>query len=204
MSGELTAFDEDEEEFHSEFNLGLGAGALDTFKWLIIGHLLYAVGLAIAIYVPIEMGNVWMTPLFALPLLWSERKHKPWAKALAMIVGFTAAHYAGVWIAMRQVVPTDDASLVPGLLGGALGGALAVAICFSFRLTRPGVPIMVLAAFGVVLLAVTGGVGVYMYMTSSSGDGGRGSELLRMLWIYTPWQVVFAYVLAKVLRPAAH
>ncbi|MES2444477.1 MAG: hypothetical protein V4574_16750 [Pseudomonadota bacterium] len=199
MSDEVAANDEDDGEFHSPFDLGFGHGALETFKWLIVGHLLYVVGLIVAMALEIDRGNIWVTPLFGLPLLWAERKHRPWLRALVFVVGFTAAH----WLAVRFAVESagGDAMMTPGLVGGAVGAAISLVACAVLGLFRPGVPTLVLAACGIVLLAATGSFGVYMYLNSSGGTGGFTSEILRMLWIYTLWQVVFAYVLAKTLRP---
>jgi hypothetical protein len=203
MSGEITATDEEDEEFHSAFDLGFGYGVLDTFKWLIAGHLLYVVGLLIAASMSIEMGNIWVTPLFGLPLLWAERKHRPWLKALVFVIGFTSAHYCGEWIAIKSYQPSAELALLPGLWGGLLGGGLALAACFVLGLCRPGVPTMVLGLFGLGLLGVAGALGVYMYVSGGPASDGPVAAVMHMLWIYTPWQVVFAYVLAKVLRPVA-
>lgn len=198
MSGEIAAIDEEDDEYHSAFDLGFGYGVLDTFKWLIAGHLLFVVGLFIAAAIPIEWGNIWITPLFGLPLLWMERNNRPWLKALVFVVGFTAAHYAGERITLDTVDKMSEMSLLPGLWGGLIGGGLSLAACFVLGLCRPGVATMVLALFGLLLLGIAGSLGVYMYVTSGAGPNGGATH---MLWIYTPWQVVFAYVLAKVLKP---
>jgi membrane protein implicated in regulation of membrane protease activity len=66
---------------------------------------------------------------------------------------------------------------------------------------RPGAATWIFALFGVVLLALIGGLGVYLYLTTGARGDTLVSALMQLLKIYTPWQIAFAYVLAKVLRP---
>lgn len=200
MSDVISADTEEDTEYHSAFNLALGPRGLQVLKWLAIGHLVFVVGLGIALALQIDRGNVWVTPLFGLPLLWVERNNRPMLKALVFVVGFTAAHYLAVELAIQNA--GGDITLVPGLIGGAVGAAISLIACAVFGLFRPGTPTLVFAAFGTVLLAIDGSLGVYMYLSTGKGDG-LVSEWLQMLWIYTPWQLLFAYVLAKTLKPMA-
>ena len=199
MSDDDLDYYDDGLEFHSPFNLGFDPVALETFKWLIAGHILYLVGLAIVLLAQLDMGNVWITPLFGLPLLWAGRRGGEWARILVFVVGFTALHYLAVRLAVRY--SSGEPSLIPGLVGGAVGAAGSLALCWVFRLFRPGVPTLVFALFGVVLLAVVGAVGVYLYLSPMSSRSEFLDGYLRMLCIYVPWQVVFAWVLAKTFRP---
>lgn len=199
MSDVVEDYYDDGLEFHSPFNLGFDPVALETFKWLILGHLLYLIGLAVALSVELSMGNVWITPLFVLPLLWRERAGRDWLRILVFVVGFTALHYLAVKMAIGQ--SSGESSMMPGLVGGAVGAAGSLALCWVCRQFRPGIPTLVFAAFGVALLALVGGVGVYMYLNPMSSRSGFLDSYLRLLWVYIPWQVVFAYVLAKVLKP---
>ncbi len=185
-------------DFHSPFDLGFDPVAMETIKWLLIGHLLFLIGLAVVTFAGIERGTVWITPLFVLPLLWYARNHRDWALIGVTVVGFTAVHYLAVDLTMRSYQP--DAALLPGLIGGAVGGAGSLLLCAVFRLLRPGMPTIVFALFGAAFLAIVGSLGVYMFLTFGS-RGSSADELVRMLWIYIPWQLAFAYVLSKVLRP---
>ena len=199
MSDDDPDYYDDGLEFHSPFNLGFDPVALETFKWLVAGHLLYLVGLAIALSLELEMGNVWITPLFGLPLLWAGRRGRDWGRILVFVVLFTAVHYLAVRLAIRN--STGEPSLVPGLIGGAIGAAGSLFLCWVCRQFRPGAPTLVFAGFGAVLLALVGGVGVYLYLSPMSSRSAFLDAYVRMLCIYVPWQLVFAYVLAKALKP---
>jgi hypothetical protein len=68
-------------------------------------------------------------------------------------------------------------------------------------LGRPGTPSAIFAVFGAALLAGIGALVVYLYMTTLAGNEAFPGNWLQLLKIYTPWQIGFAYVLAKLLRP---
>ena len=199
MSDYAAIYDGDEREFRSPFDLGFDLAAIETIKWLVLGHLLYVAGMSLALVIGLGNGNVWMTPLFGLPLLWAGRREREWQRALVVVVGFTAAHALGCWVALRYNVGAEG-SLIPGLAGGAAGAASALLLCWICGMLRPGAPTIVFACFGVLLLAAVGGFGVYMFQTST-GQGTFAGALISRLWLYTPWQLVFAYVLAKALNP---
>lgn len=204
MSDDVSIYGDDGREYHSRFDLGLEMAAMETIKWLILGHLFFLVGLALALLVKIEMGPVWMTPLFGLPLLWAGRKHRQWARIAVFTIGFTAVHYLAVRTASQSyagVSLVDRNLLVPGLIGGAIGSAGAFGLCAVSRLLRDGVPTLILAGFGVLMLALTGSVAVYMFLTTGGGSSGFASAFTQMVWVYSPWQLLFAYVLAKTLEP---
>jgi hypothetical protein len=42
-----------------------------------------------------------------------------------------------------------------------------------------------------------------MYLNPMSSRSAFLDSYVRMLWVYVPWQLVFAYVLAKTLKPVA-
>lgn len=191
-------YGENDRDFHSPFDLSFDPASLETIKWLILGHILFLVGLAAILYARVDNGHVWITPLFGLPLLWATRSHRNWGLALVLLVGFTAAHYIAAKLAIDSYHP--GAEMTPGLIGGAVGAAGSMVLCAIFKLLRADTATFVFAAFGVALLAGVGSFGVYMYLTSGPAAH-FGDTFVRMLWIYTPWQLTFAYVLAKTLKP---
>jgi hypothetical protein len=199
--------DEDPREFHSSFDIALDWAGFEAFKWLVLGHIVYAIGLGLAFSLEIPNGVIWMTPLFAAPLVWKGRGHRLWAKVLALIVGVTAAHYLGMQAAayaqqyQATLSAVPEPSLLPGFAGGAVGAVVALGLCAVFGLVRPGAATWIFVLFGVVLLALIGGLGVYLYLTTGARGDTLVSALMQLLKIYTPWQIAFAYVLAKVLRP---
>lgn len=207
MSDAAILEDEDPREFHSSFDIALDWAGFEAFKWLVIGHIVYALGLALAFTLEIPNGVIWMTPLFAAPLVWKGRGHRLWAKMVALVAGFTVAHYLGMqaaWYAQQYLASLStivEPSLLPGFVGGAVGAIAALGICAAFGLIRSGAATLIFALFGVVLLALIGGLGVYLYLTTGARGDTFVSALMQLLKIYTPWQIGFAYVLGKLLRP---
>jgi hypothetical protein len=207
MSDDAILADEDPREFHSSFDVALDWAGLEAFKWLVIGHIVYTFGLAVAFFLEIPNGVVWMTPLYAAPLVWKGRGHRLWAKILALVAGFTAAHYLGMQAAsyaqqyLASLNDVVEPSLLPGFVGGAVGAIAALGLCAVFGFIRSGAATLVFALFGVILLALIGGLGVYLYLTTGARGDTFVSALMQLLKIYTPWQIAFAYVLGKVLRP---
>jgi len=191
--------DDDVDEFREPLNLALDGAGLEAFKWLVVGHVAYVVGLAVMVALRIEHGMVWVTPLFGLPLLWRGRDHRLWGKVAVLLVAFTAVHYLAVQLAIRSY--GDQAAVVPGLVGGAVGAAGSFALAALFGLLRPGAATLIFAMFATVLLAAVGSMGVYLYLTTGAPNDSTLAALVQLLKIYTPWQIAFAYALAKVLRP---
>lgn len=207
MSDDVSIYGENDRDFHSPFDLSFDPAAVETVKWLVMGHLFYLAGLAFAVLADISMGNVWVTPLFALPLLWAGRGRRDLAKIAVFVLLFTAAHYAATWAAVQIIAgvnvfgtdPPAGVMFTGGAVAGAVGAGLAFSACAVFRLFREGGATLVFAAFGTVLLAGIGSFGIYMYLTTDA-DGLAG-DFGRLLWLYVPWQLTFAYVLSKTLKP---
>jgi len=195
---DIAILDDDEREYHSPFDLALNPAALETFKWLVLGHVLYVVGLAVVLYLHIDNGAVWITPLFGLPFVWHERHHRGAVKALVFFGGFTLMHY----VALMTVsgITGDSVGFLRGFVGGAIGGGGCLLLCAIFGLLRKGSS-LTFEAFGTVLLGAVGSFCLYMYLTTGATGDTFASDIVQPLKIYTPWQVVFAYVLARVLRP---
>lgn len=175
-----------------------------TFLWFALGHGLFAAALLPAMTAALFLGNVLITPLFALPYLIATRRERLWMKLLAMVPGFTAIHYYAQYLTMQQLFPAGSSlgdphtlsSLLPGAVGGLAGGAASLLLCALLRLTKPGPNTAAWIAGGTVALGVAGSLGVYGYFAVVDHTG----MLLALLTIYTPWQLLFGAVLAKVLR----
>ena len=199
---DVTILEDDEPpEFRSPFDVEFDTTELEIFKWLVLGHVLYVVGLALTLLAGIPYGNVWMTPLFGIPLLWRERRApRLWAKALVFVVGFTAIHYLALYAAQQYIAA---GTYVPGLVGGLIGGAGALLLCALFGLLRPGAASLIFAAFGALMLGVVGSFGVGLYLTTGAADTSFAGALVQALKVYTPWQLVFAYMLSKELHRSA-
>lgn len=187
------------------FRPGLSPAELATFKWLVLGHIVFAVALFVVLSGDLDMGNVWITPLFALPLVLLGPKDRIWIRALVLLVGFTGIHYLATILAIDSYEPAiaiaarraGTSPLVPGLVGGAVGAAGSFALCALFRLTGRDKATLMTGLVGIVLLAAVGSLGVYGFLR---GFGSVAGPIGPFLVLYTPWQLVFAYVLAKLLR----
>lgn len=199
---DVTILEDDEPpEFRSPFDVEFDTTELEIFKWLVLGHVLYVAGLALTLLAGIPYGNVWITPLFGIPLLWRERRGpRLWAKALVFVIGFTAIHYLALYAAQHYA---SAGTYVPGLVGGLIGGAGALLLCALAGLLRPGAASLIFAAFGALMLGVVGSFGVGLYLTTGAADDTVPTALVQALKIYTPWQLVFAYVLSKELHRSA-
>ncbi|MGQ0659583.1 hypothetical protein [Sphingosinicella sp.] len=184
---------------NSSFSLGLSSGAARAFMWLVAGHFLYVAGLAVVINANVERGNIWITPLFGIVWLLASAKGRFWARALLVIVAFTAIHYLAVEAAIQSY--SGESTWVAGAVGGAVGSAASLILGILLGLLRRDSQALTLAAIGTLLLILVGSFGVHMYLSAT--PAGREGGLLDLLWIYTPWQVSFAYVLAKLLKSDA-
>ncbi|MEZ0242956.1 MAG: hypothetical protein ACAH11_06240 [Sphingomonas sp.] len=206
MSDDVSIYGDDGREYHSRFDLGLEMAAMESIKWLILGHLLFLAGLALALLMRLEMAPVWATPLFGLPLLWAGRHHRQWARAFVFLIGFTAIHYLAIWATKESYSPAANPqllgdALVSGFYGGAIGAVGGFGLCAVFRQLRDGVPTLIFATFGSLLLAGVGSLGVYLFLNTGGPARGFADGFVQMVWIYSPWQLLFAYFLAKTLEP---
>jgi hypothetical protein len=199
MSDAAILADEDPREFRSPFDLALDSAAGAAFLWLVLGHLLFAAGLCVLVLSNVANGAIWITPLFTLPLVWAGRGHRLVMKVAVLLVGFTVAHWVAAELAGQVNAITHP--MLPGLIGGGVGGGLSLLLVMLTGLGRPGTPSAIFAVFGAALLAGIGALVVYLYMTTLAGNEAFPGNWLQLLKIYTPWQIGFAYVLAKLLRP---
>lgn len=184
----------------SASSLSISGASARTFMSLIAGHLLFVAGLAAVIQYQVDRGNIWITPLFGLPWLILGPKDRFWQKALFVIVALTAVHYLAVEVAVRNPTGTPSSWWL-GAISGAIGGAASLLIAALLALLRRDSQTLMLAVIGTVLLTVLGAIGVHMFLAGGGADA--DGQLLDFLWIYTPWQIGFAYVLATLLRTDA-
>lgn len=199
MSDAAILAEEDPREYHSSFNLALDSAAGTAFKWLVLGHLFFIAALCVLTLANVANGAVWITPLLTLPLVWAGRSHKLAMKVAVLIVGLTFAHWAAAQLANQVSLTADPMRF--GLIGGGVGSGLALLFVLGSGLGRPGIATAIFAVFGAALLAGLGALVVYLYMTTVTANQGFPGDWLQLLKIYVPWQIAFAFVLAKILRP---
>lgn len=178
-------------------NLAPGGTEWRTFLALAAGHLLFAAAL-VTVAEPLgDYGLYIITPLYALPLVLAGPKDRILVRILVLLIGFALVHYGASWCAAKSYrhpftgEGLTDSLLVAGAIGGAVGAAGSLLLCRIGGLMRAGAEIALMA--GIVLLATMGGVGLSLALGEESKIG--------LLALYTPWQLAFAWVLAKTLRP---
>jgi hypothetical protein len=161
------------------------------------GTLLYVAALAVClamnpgdILAPAEM----LIPLFGLPFLLLGGR-AGWRIALYVLLLLPAFHWAAVSITLHSIDWRHSGDWLPGVLGGVTGGLLSFLALAAFRLAGPR-PLAMMAT-GILVLAMIGGFGIrYMDFLSET----RWSAYGLLLSLYLPWQLAFAFFLARLLR----
>jgi hypothetical protein len=184
-------------------NLRLDAAERRTFLLLTTGHVLFVVALFNAAKLSEDYGLYAITPLFGLPLVLFGPRDRRIARSIVLLLGFALVHYAAVYCAAKSLrLPFTGAGLtnalwVAGGIGGLIGGMGSLALCALGRLLRPGRPAML--AIAIAVLCAIGAVGVTLMFQGWDAMAGE-MAIARYLILYTPWQLAFAYFLAKLLR----
>jgi hypothetical protein len=192
----------DTEAFHP----GMNAAEFATFKWLVLGHALFA-------------GAVWfgfsyefndytlLTPLFGLPLAVMGPRERRVTRALVLLIGLTLIHWAAWSGAVASYTPDPNAPLfapasmpgiwqfLPGAVGGLIGAAGSFSICLLTRLAKRDGSTLIVCAVGTLVLSVFGAMSVSVLL-DAPGDIG----IWQWFAVYTPWQLAFGYFLARLLR----
>ena len=188
-----------------------------TFRRLAAGTGLYAAALVPAVPIwgqaaiaPLVGPVPLLTPLFGLPLVVASwRQAGRWRRLGYYLVALTLVHEGANFLAMMIALSdgTDLAASRPSLwLAGAAGGGvgaalsmLALPLAGLARWRRVGssdgaAAVLALAGAGAVLMPVG------LLLSGASGDAAL------IVWIeivVVPWQLGFAWFLARLQRPAA-
>lgn len=184
-------------------DFGLDAAERRTFLLLVAGHLLFVAAMFTVAPQIGENGLYWIAPLFGLPLAVLGRGDRRLVRALVLILGFALIHYAAVFCAIKSVrVPFTgggftDSPWVPGAIGGSIGAVGSFALCALAGLLRPARRPQL--AMATAALTAVGAVGVWLLLGRMGKTDGQ-ETIASYLFVYTPWQLVFAYCLAKLLR----
>ena len=181
-------------------NFRLNAAERRVFLLLAAGHVMFAVALLTLAERLGDYGLYAITPLFGLPLVLFGPRDRWRVRASVLLLGFALIHYAAVFFAGRSFrIPFSgqgftDSLWIAGAIGGLVGAAGSLALCALGRMLRPASQAML--AIAVVALCLIGAVGVGLLFDRSDGPGAS----FRFFILYTPWQLAFAYFLAKLLR----
>jgi hypothetical protein len=185
----------------------LDPAAIEAFKWLALGHLLYLAGLYASAVMGLTVEAAWLTPLFGLPWLVTRALDRQWFAPLLFVIAISVIHHYAQKIAVDNYV--GNSNFIPGALGGAFGGACSLLAAWLLRLLRPGRYLVLPVAVATLALTAIGSLGVYFYLLKAGPHPGpqppppTGFEaVFVMMRIYTPWQIAFAYFLARLTKPA--
>jgi hypothetical protein len=169
------------------------------FPLFAAGAVLFALALAAWVNLGRDDLMLWLallTPLFGLPYLVLGARAR-WRTALYVLLLLPAFHFAAIWGAMYSVGSHNASGYVAGAAGGVIGALLSFLALAALRLVRPR-PLAAMAA-GLVVLALLGAVGIQqMDFLSDTG----WSQYGLILSLSLPWQLAFAFLLARLLRPA--
>jgi hypothetical protein len=170
------------------------------FLLFVAGALLYFAAAAIAgrlVKADDPLATLeWLMPAFGLPYLLLGRR-RGWRTALYFLLLVPAIHYAAVFAAIESTNGRGSGWL-PGATGGLVGSFLSFAALLALGLARPrSAPLM---GFGIVLLTLLGAIGVSK-MDAFAGTALDDEGLLLVL--YLPWQIVFGFLLSRLLRAPA-
>ena len=194
-----------------------------SLKWLLLGALIYALLLLVAIraqpndlILPFLGPSFYLTPVFGLPFV-LRTVHRPGRlrRLVYFLLLLPPVHMAAIYLAyyhgLSSFRPLDAAdtalrTAVSGAWGGATGAVFAFTLLYLMRLTARRRAELATMGLAVIALSALGGAGVgaaLLYagdgLTSAIHDPERlivGYEL-----IHLPWQILFALALAWLMRP---
>jgi len=193
-----------------------------AFVWLLIGAILYAISLAIAVLLypdpkdvlaPVIGPSLYLTPLFGLPYLFASVRQRGWVRRLVYFEAMLpVAHVAANYLAWRHAMlsfplePDPQAylrDLGTGAVGGFAGGALALMLLVPLRLTPLGAGGRAIILFGIAALTLLGALGMAqgLLLTNALEYPLRSARFVFWLeCVHLPWQACLAFFLAWLMR----
>jgi len=193
-----------------------------AFVWLLIGAVLYAIALAIAVLLypdpkdvlaPVIGPSLYLTPLFGLPYLLASIRQRGWVQRLVYFcVALPLAHVAANYLAWRHAMlsfplePDPQAylrDLGTGAVGGLAGGTLALMLLVPLRLTPLGAGSRAIILFGISALTLLGALGMAqgLLLTNALEYPLRSARFVFWLeCVHLPWQACLAFFLAWLMR----
>jgi hypothetical protein len=193
-----------------------------AFVWLLVGAVVYAVALALAVLLypdpkdvlaPVIGPSLYLTPLFGMPYLFASAWQRGWVLRL---VYFTAAlpfaHVAANYLAWRHAMlnysfepgaQTWVRDLGTGAVGGFAGSALALMLLVPLRLTPLNAASRAIIPLGIAALTALGAFGMAegLLLTNALEYELKSSRFV--FWfecVHLPWQACLAFFLAWLMR----
>jgi len=199
-----------------------------AFIWLLVGAVVYAVALALAILLypdpkdilaPVIGPSLYLTPIFGMPYILASARQRGWVKRV-LYFGATLpiAHVLANYLAWRHAVlsfslePDPQAyvrDLGAGAVGGFAGGALALLLLVTLRLAPLHAGSRAIILLGIAALTVLGALGMAQGLLFTNALEYPLKSARFIFWfecIHLPWQACLAFFLAWLMRlprPAA-
>lgn len=193
-----------------------------AFVWLLVGAVVYAVALALAILLypdpkdvlaPVIGPSLYLTPLFGLPWLFASARQRGWFRRLLYFGAvLPLAHVAANYLAWRHAVlsfslePDPQAyirDLGAGAVGGCAGGALALVLLVPLRLVTLRAGTRAIMLLGIGLLTLLGALGMAQGLLFTNALEYPLKSARFVFWfecIHLPWQACLAFFLAWLMR----
>lgn len=193
-----------------------------AFIWLLIGAVVYAVALALALLLypdakdalaPVVGPSLYLTPLFGLPYLLVSARQRGWFRRVGyftLLLSFShivANDLAwGYGVANFPLEPSSGdylGFLATGAIGGFAGSVLAFVLLIWTRLAPLTPATRAIAMLGVAVLTVLGALGMAygLIMTDAMTLPLKPSRFVFwFLSVHLPWQAAFAFFAAWLMR----
>jgi hypothetical protein len=193
-----------------------------AFIWLLIGAVIYAVALAIAILLhpdpkavlaPVIGPSLYLTPLFGMPYLFASVRQRGWVRRTFyfgavlpfahVVANYLAWRHASISFALEPDPRAYVEDLGTGAVGGFAGGTLAFALLVALRLAplNPGSRAVIL--LGIAALTALGALGMAQGLLLTGAHGYQLKSAGFVFWlecVHLPWQVCLAFFLAWLMR----
>jgi hypothetical protein len=193
-----------------------------AFIWLLVGAVVYAVALALAILLypdpkdilaPVIGPSLYLTPVFGMPYLFASARQRGWIKRVLYFgAALPFAHVAANYLAWRHAALS--ASLEPdpqayvrdlgtGAVGGFAGGALALMLLLPLRLAPLHAGTRAIILLGIAALTLLGALGMAQGLLFTNALDYPLKSAGFVFWfecIHLPWQACLAFFLAWLMR----
>lgn len=219
MTGEAMPFPDPREAWFSPYR-GMAFG--QSFKWLFAGVLLYALLLLVAMAgkpeeatYPIIGPSLYLTPMFGLPyVLATLNRPGRTRRMLYFILLLPLVHIAANYLAWYYAVSNFDQldasgdfrrNLITGAIGGLAGAVFSFALLRLVQLTPAVRSPLVMMILGTMLLTALGAWTMAAGLQWTDAVRRPYQHDRAILWyqsVHLPWQLVFALLLAWLMRKA--
>ncbi|NYT39434.1 hypothetical protein HZY97_01575 [Sphingomonas sp. R-74633] len=193
-----------------------------AFTWLLVGAVVYAVALALAILLypdpkdvlaPVIGPSLYLTPLFGLPYLVASARQRGWFRRVLyfgavltfvhIVANYLAWRHASVSFALEPDPKAYVQDFGTGAVGGFAGGTLALMLLIPLRLAPLNAGSRAIILLGIGALTLLGGLGMAQGLLLTNAHGYQMKSAGFVFWfecVHLPWQICLAFFLAWLMR----